>query len=635
MADVEPSETIPVRVRVSTADATTNQRFVKIFIDYNNNGVFDDSELVLTSGPLSAAAQTFTGSVVTPSNLIIGNISLMRVIVQEAAAATDVAACGTYARGETEDYRIRVVSPSNDVAISDIVSPQIGDCSNPSQYLTVNIRNNGSNTQSNIPLTASVMSGSSNIASMAFTYPGPIAPLTTTSYTFQKPFVTTAGTTYTLSATTNLATDQYPANNSLSSVISTATKPAGISAKAVICANTVNLKVNSPDLSNYFWYTTATGTSPFAVGPSANTTTLTSDKTYYVAKEAQVSIGPSDRTQLTTSGGYNSFNGNYVKITNTVPVVIESARLYIGNPGQIKFTLANLITTNADGSFSYAPLAVSTLTVYPTTPSPGPNSKAVSTGDTGAIYYLNLPVSSAGDHIIIIQCLPGTGRSDSASIFRNNGITGTGTYPIGVPNIMSITGNSATNQESAYYYFFYDMKINTGACVSDRLPVIATVSPKPVITQQGDSLVSSLSNGNLWYLNDTAIANANKFSYKPSKAGVYKVVVTDALGCQISSDPITYTVTATIDVQAREIGLQVNPNPNNGVFNLSFEVSAKADLSIDLISASGQRVYNSTYPGFSGKFSKQIHIDQASSEFYLLKIQHNKKTYLQKILIQR
>jgi hypothetical protein len=639
VADVEPSETIPVRVRVSTADATTNQRFIKIFIDYNNNGVFDTNELVATSGALSSAAQTFTANVSTPSTLTIGNICLMRVIVQEAAAATDVAACGNYAKGETQDYRVRVISPSNDVSISDIVSPAAGDCANPSQYLTVNIRNNGSVTQSNIPLTASVTSGASAIANMAFTYPGPIPALTTASYTFQKPFITAAGTSYTISATASLANDQFSSNNTLSTSIGTATKPAAISAAGGICGTTVNLKVNNPDLSNYFWYTSATGTAPFATGPSASTTNITSDKTYYVQKEAQLSIGPPNKTTLGTSGGYNSFSGNYVKINNAVPVVIETARLYIGNPGKIKFTLANLLSETST-SFQYQPLASTTLDVYPTTPNPGPNTTAISTNDTGAIYALNLPVSSTGDHIIIIECQPGTGRSDSAAIFRNNNIASPATtYPIGASNIMTITGNSAHNtagtQDGSFYYFFYDMRINTGACVSDRISVVATVPPVPVITQQADSLVSSVASGNLWYKNDTAIIGATKASYKPTAAGKYKVVVTDAFGCQSTSNTITYAVTATVDAQAREINLQVNPNPNNGVFNLSFEVSSKADLSIELLSASGQRVYNSYYPGFSGKFSKQISIGNVSSEFYILKIQHDKKNYLQKILVQR
>ena len=159
--------------------------------------------------------------------------------------------------------------------------------------------------------------------------------------------------------------------------------------------------------------------------------------------------------------------------------------------------------------------------------------------------------------------------------------------------------------------------------------MVAAVIPTPVISQVADSLVSNIASGNQWYLNDTAINNANTNHFKPSKSGTYKVIVTDGFGCQKTSNNINVVITA-IDptVLAREINLSVSPNPNNGVFHLSFEVSTKADLTITIFSASGQRVYNSSYPGFSGKFSKQIEVDAVSAEFYILKIQHNKKTYV-------
>ncbi len=643
VADIEASQTIPISIRTSTSDATTNPRIVKVFIDYNNNGTFETSELVATSGVLASTSTVFNANITTPANLTVGNICLMRIIVQETSTATDIAACGTYGKGETQDYRVRVVNPSNDVSISDIISPSTTDCGTSAQYVTVTLKNNGSVDQSNIPITASIATGSTVVANLAFTFPGPLSAGSTFNYTFQTPITTTGGTTYTLTATTALTADQNSANNTLVSTFLSRAKPAAVSAAGNICGTTVTLKVASPDASNYYWYSTATATSPFGLGSTVTTTTIPTDKTYYVAKEAKVSVGAANKAAF-TAGGYNMFVYNYVKINNTVPVVLETARMYIGYPGKVRFTLANLISESS-ASFNYQPLATTTVDVYPTTPTPA--SGAVTgnnTSDTGAIFNLNLPVSTVGDHIIIIECLDKKGVLDTvtnlgATIFRNNGITGT-TYPIAVPSIMSITGNSAHNTAGAsdnqFYYFFYDMKVNTGACVSDRVAVVATTAPVPVITQSADSLVSSISSGNQWYLNDTtAISGATGKSYKPTKSGKYKVIVTDAFGCQQTSNTISFVPTAINNVSATEIKLNVFPNPNRGSFNLSFEVTDKADLSIDILSETGQKVYNSTYPNFTGKFSKQITVDGLSSEFYILQIQHNKKNYVQKILIQR
>jgi hypothetical protein len=55
--------------------------------------------------------------------------------------------------------------------------PYSTECANNAQYVTVDIRNNGSVDQANIPLTVNVATGGNSVANMAFTYPGPIAPL--------------------------------------------------------------------------------------------------------------------------------------------------------------------------------------------------------------------------------------------------------------------------------------------------------------------------------------------------------------------------------------------------------------------------------------------------------------------------
>ena len=639
VADIEPSQIIPVFVKVGTADASANPRMVKIFIDYNNNGVFDAAELVATSPVIATANGTYSVNITTPSTLTVGNISLMRIIVQETSTAGDILACGTYGKGETQDYRVRVISPANDIAISEIVSPTSGNCRSDVQYVTVKIRNNGSVDQTNIPISLAVASGSTSVLTLSATYPGTITALSTVAYTFQTPFVSASATTYSITATATLAADQSSVNNALASTVVTAAKPSAISGTGGICGTTASLKVNTPESGNYFWYATPTTNAPFATGSSISTTTIPADKTYYLAKEAITNIGPANKLVF-PQGGYNTFAGNYVKINNSVPLIIESARLYIGNPGRVRITLGDIISEDASGSFTYRPLAATTLDAFATNPNPTPGAVIGNpTNDPGAVFRLDLPVSTTGDHVLILECLSGAGRSDSASIFRNNQIAGTTTYPISLPNIMSITGNSARiapAQESQFYYFFYDMRINTGACTSDRIPVVAATIPTPVIAQVADSLVSSIASGNQWFINDTAIVNANTNHFKPTKNGTYKVVVTDAFGCQKTSNNIVIVVTAIPpEVLAREIKLSVSPNPNNGVFNVSFEVSTKADLSIDILNSSGQRMYNSSYPNFTGKFSKQIRVNVLSSAFYVLKIQHNKKTYLQKILIHK
>ena len=647
VADIEASETIPIAVKVSTADTTTNSRIVKVFIDYNNNGVFDSGEMVAVSGTLTSAAQIYTGSISASSSLAVGNICLMRIIVQETSTAADISACGTYGKGETQDYRVRVVSPANDMAINEIISPASGDCLSDVQYVTIKIRNNGSVDQTTIPVSLAVATGSTSVLNLSATYPGTITALSTVKYTFQTPYVSAGGTTYTITATASLAADQTSINNALAATFSTAPKPAAVSATGIICENTATLKVTNPTPSNYFWYSSPTTNQPFALGSTANSSIIPANNTFYVAAEARGSIGPVNKL-VYSSGGYNHFNGNFVRFNNTVPVLLESVRLYVGNPGKVKITVGNIITENTDGSYSYNELSSTILDLYATKPNPSPNPTEATTNenpvdDTGAVFYLGLPVLETGDHIINVILLNPDGTQISnlvtrtgASLFRNGNITGTTTYPTGINRVAQFTGNSATGatvSQSQFYYFFYDLKVRTADCVSDRIALVANQVPTPVIAQVADSLVSSIASGNQWYVNDTVINNANTNHFKPTRHGTYKVVVTDAFGCQKTSNNISVVVTA-IDptVMAREIKLSVSPNPNNGVFNVSFEVIDKGDLSIEILNAAGQKVYNQSQRDFVGKYSKEISIPSLASELYILKIDHNKKNYIYKII---
>ncbi|NDA61719.1 MAG: T9SS C-terminal target domain-containing protein [Chitinophagia bacterium] len=640
IANIEPLKTIPISIKVSTADATTNSRIIKVFIDFNNNGTFEAGELMATSGTLSSSAQTFTANISIPGSVEVGNISLMRIVVQETTNAADVQPCGTYAKGETQDYRVLIVSPSNDVSVNEITSPSGGDCESTQNYLTIKIKNNGSLNQSNIPITAVATAGGSVIASFSTIYTGIVSPGSLATITFQNPFPTAAATTYTISASINLLVDQNPANNQMASTFITgakSTNPVGIGS---ICSGSALLKVTAPIFgTNYFWYNSANATIPFASGFNATTASIPADKTFYLGKEIKTSIGPANK-MIYTNGGYNTFTSNFVRFNNAVPIVIESSRLYVGNPGKIRIILADLASEDLNtGSYSYYIRYSTTLDAPATNPNPKPGAVIGNPiDDPGAVFYLNIPVNTIGDHILILQCLSGDGRVDSASVFRNNQITTTNTYPISIPGVMSINGNSATtggSQQFQFYYYFYDMRIRTSSCPSSRVAVVANTPTNPVITQQADSLVSSYSTGNQWYLNDSLLIGVNNQSFKPSKSGIYKVIIYDAFGCQLTSNTINYSVTALAEQMAEEIKLRVSPNPNKGKFNLSFSVTNQSDLWIDILDASGKKVFSANQSDFIGNYAKEINLEQVSSSLYIVRIQHNKKIYLKKIIIQR
>ena len=635
--NIEPTQSVPFRVRVNSSDGTDVDKIVKLFIDYNNDGDFTDAnELVATSTALRNN-QVFVGSFTTPGTLIIGSTYRLRVVMVETSNPSDVVSCGPYNKGETEDFRLIVINPSTDFTISEVFTPSVADCADNKQYVTVNIRNNGSVAKNNIPVSVEVKTGSTTVATFTGMYPGTVPRLSSVSFTLQTPFVTTENTTYTILATTTVTGDQNSGNNTLTSSLTIGKKAGNPSVVGTICTpSNALLKVNNPVAnSNYFWYTSATATAPIAAGSSVNTSTVPANKTYYVANELKASIGPATK-MVHPNGGYQS-GGNFLRFNNSVPLTIESARLYIGNPGTFEIIVANFGSFDPNNNtYSFTRLASTILTVTATNPNPQPGDVSGNPADdTGAVYYLNLPVNETGDHILIVNS-----SQNGATIFRNNNISGT-TYPISIPNVMSITGNSVNIRDpnenvNPFYYYFYDMKIRTGtSCPSDRVELVVPDAATPVVTKVGDELVSNVSGVTMqWFKDNVGINGATSARYKPIESGIYKIVVVDALGCQKTSADIQVTITALPpEVIAREIKLSLSPNPNKGVFNLSFEVKEKADLAIELLNSAGQRVFRQSYPGFNGVFSKQMNVGNVNDGYYVLKILHNKKTYLQKVIV--
>ena len=632
---IESNQSIPFSIKLSSCDASSASKVAKIFIDYNNNGNFTDAgENVATSTVINGVG-TFSGNFITPAGLTLGNYTMMRIVVVETNNPANVNPCGTYGNGETQDYRVQIVKASNDIGITQLVDPQSFICAIDTQRVTVRIKNFGTSPQINFPISTTVKNGGNVISNLNLICPDSLPALGEVIFTFQAPFKAVAGNSYSIISRTNLNGDQDSTNDQDSTTILVSNGGQATTGSAEICStnpNSVSLKANVKDSNDVaVWYDAMNSKTPIAGGNLTTTTVIPSDKTYYMALNDvyNLSTGPVNKMVL-PSGGYNAFSGNFVKFSNSVPLTIQSARLYIASPGKINFIVGDIVNYNAsNGSYSYFPISSSLIDVYPTTPNPqsGQIDGNFAT-DTGAVFYLNLPVPTTGNHAIIIDC------QDGANIFRNNNIS-PNPYPFAIPGVFSINGNSAVNPSNTadttfyrkYYYFFYDLTIQLVNCPSPRVPVVANTATPPTITLNDKTLTSSSAIGNQWYLNDSAIAGATGQSQLITLPGAYKDVVTDANGCTLESNQIVYTA-------GSDIGLTVGPNPNSGQFKVQFFIAETANVSISLLNVLGQRVYSSEYPDFSGVFSNQVDVENLSAGIYILKIQVGSKTYAQKLLIK-
>lgn len=632
---VQASETIPLYVSVNNCDGSTGSRIIKVFIDINNDGDFTDAGENIATSTVINGSGVFSTNVTLPAGLKKGNTSVLRIVMQATGNAASVTPCGSYAEGETQDYRLQVASPSTDVGVAEIVSPISNDCPATEQYITVRIRNFGSSNKNNIPVSVVVKDGATTVATQNANFKGSIQAGEDALFTFPASFQAQAGSTYTFTAGTSLLNDQNPENDQLTEVIGIAANTPAPSGTAVICGNEVLLRVTPTSNDIYNWYTSPSALTPVASGATATTSTIAA--TYYLAKNDIVKVGPADKSAF-ANGGYLQFDNNEqvrMIFTTQGPVTLDKAKMYFGHPGKVQFTLRRIQDFNySDGSYNYFPAFDATYFVdaYATAPVPPvPGEQTNDANDKGAVFHLGINVPMAGTWAII------TNNTGGASIFRNNNIATTN-YPYTLPGVMSITGNGAVdgnnvNYFKTFYYFFYDISIKGNSCASARAAIVPTTGTAPVITQNGNQLSSNIGSGNQWYLNGGAIPGATAQTYTAVASGKYTVRISTG-GCATPSNEINLVLTAIPNIDPSQIGLTVSPNPApGGRFHLQFETTSRSDLDISLVNTIGQKVYQQQTPGFAGRYSQSIDPGKLAPGIYYLQVVHNRKKYIKKIAV--
>lgn len=619
-------------IRTNSVDATNANRFIKIFIDLNSNGIFESSEELASSAVLTNAG-VFNGTITIPNTVSAGQLTRLRIVAMETSAAANVLACGNYTVGETQDYTLKFKNPSNDLQLAELVNPQANACTKGTQYVTVKLNNLGGTDQTGFPITLTVKKGTTTILTTTEIFDGTLAAYDNMHYTFQKPISIEPNTSYTFTANVNLTTDQNKDNNSLTSTITSAAAIVAPIAVASNCNNTIQYSISDPNSgANYYWYDTTATTNPIAVGSSGTTTSNLSK--LYVTKGYQNFITPANNTTLGNTGGYNVFSGNYVKITANSPLTIETAKLYTAYPGKIDFILGTFATDNADGSYSYYPIQTVTLNVGSSSPTPTSGSSSFNAADTGRTYFINLNVPAAGSYIIII-------KSTNAAIFRNNSL-GNSTYPLGPSQVFSFTGNSvpaSSGNFQNYFYFFYNTQINTNDCQSPMGNANIVTVNKPILTQNSDTtLSSSVAAAYQWYMNDSAIIGATSQSYKVNRNALYKVQATTN-GCQIMSDPKLILVTDVMEANVKEIQLKIYADDfienviGRNSFFIQFSNVQTQDISVDLLNSMGERVFRKDHL-INQMAPQRIDINNLNTGVYFVKVYANNKVYTQRVFVR-
>ncbi len=84
-----------------------------------------------------------------------------------------------------------------------------------------------------------------------------------------------------------------------------------------------------------------------------------------------------------------------------------------------------------------------------------------------------------------------------------------------------------------------------------------------------------------------------------------------------------------------ESPINLFPNPNTGAFQVQFHSKSKEDISIQILDILGEVVYTEMVADFGGWYNRPIFLNHIASGMYVIYIKQGKRTFEQKMVIQR
>ncbi|TAE53542.1 MAG: hypothetical protein EAZ89_07340, partial [Bacteroidetes bacterium] len=316
-------------------------------------------------------------------------------------------------------------------------------CGDSFQTGAVIVRSKGQALASNIPVTVTVTSANGT-ENFNVVVPGPLSANQQDTVAFG-PFSTIAGGVYSFEATSAQPGDQDLTNDSVvtSRTYAVVAPPsADVSNDEICLGDSIEATVDPLPYTQYFWYDVAVGGTPIATGDTV-TFTPTASATYYAEAEAlKQNLGPA--SNAIGAGAAGAFYAEGMVFSALSDMVLNSVRVYPNGAGNVTINLeSSALATLSSKSFT------------------------IPAGVTDTTLQLDFFVPAGTGY----RLTPG-GTDIIEGLFRN---TAGAVYPYTVAGLASITG--PINNFAGYFYFFYDWKVSTSVCPSERGSTSVTVLP--------------------------------------------------------------------------------------------------------------------------------------------------------------
>jgi len=143
----------------------------------------------------------------------------------------------------------------------------------------------------------------------------------------------------------------------------------------------------------------------------------------------------------------------------------------------------------------------------------------------------------------------------------------------------------------------------------------------PTISVENGVLISSLSYGNQWYLDDVALLGATEQTFIPAEEGTYSVK--SVVGaCSASSSSYTTAIKDLNEV----VDIQIMPNPTNGIITIS-AASYEETLNVEVRDILGKKLYQTQFNQLT-----QIDLSGYANGMYFINLQSENYSASYKIM---
>jgi hypothetical protein len=229
----------------------------------------------------------------------------------------------------------------------------------------------------------------------------------------------------------------------------------------------------------------------------------------------------------------------------------------------------------------------------------------------------------------------------SGGLYRNNN---SATYPYILGDLLSIIGATSS---SSYYYYFYDWEVETenGTCTSDLVSVEITLGNPDEPEANGTTIctnevaqLSATGQGTLnWFdASGSLLGSGSNFSTPALTSSTTFFVQASENGCTSNSVSVEVIVESCADLSDLNIEntISITPNPSNGVFVVSYGLSQKKKVELEIIDVSGKRIYKKKFQDGADTNAHEISLKNISDGMYSLLIKAGEQIHTERLILK-